>query len=548
MPENPHELPPAKGVHWKYRARLALVPPAARILRAGGMAWAEIGRRLGRESLVAQVRDLASAPRPPAACARPLDVVFLTMMAGNQRIVGSEVVLARALRARGHRVRMVLCDQVLPICEVRFDGQEGAWDNACGKCYAFGGAVLDAAGLEVLPASALAAAAAGAEAGEDERWRDTVDAALLKHYRVGVLPADPRVEERRELYRQSARVSASVGRGLAALRPDLVVMSHGIYCTWGPQRDLLEEAGVPIVTYSEGKKKEAVKFNWTTSADWWDVSAEWARVRDVPLTAEQEARLDAYLDSRRSHANDVRVYNFGGEEPPQRTRERLGLDPDKPTFTLFTNVLWDAASAQREIAFANPVEWVMETIAWFAAHPDRQLVVKIHPAEVVIGTRQPFASLIADRFPSLPANVRVIEPHETVNSWSILRVTDLGLVHTSTVGMELPLEGVPCVVVSRTHFRGRGFTVDVESRDEYFGLLEEWVSDPADRARERELARRYAYLLFERYHLPFPFLEEPVVNDVRALRGVTDAELLAHPTLRILIGALEARQDSFLAP
>jgi len=402
--------------------------------------------------------------------------------------------------------------------------------------------------LSLVAASSLAAA--GGEGGENAAaaWEPTVDAALLKHYRVGVIPDEPRVRERRELFQAAAAASAAVGRGLVALRPDCVVMSHGIYCTWGPPRDLLEAAGVPIITYAEGKKKDTVKFNWTTSADWWDVSAEWERVRDTPLTPEQEARIDAYLDSRRSHKEDVRVYNFGQEEPSARVRERLDLDPEKPTFTLFTNVLWDAASAQREIAFADPVEWVMETIAWFAGRPDRQLVVKIHPAEVVIGTRQPFASLIAERFPTLPPNVRVIDPAEKVNSWSIVQVTDLGLVHTSTVGMELPLEGVPCAVVSRTHFRGRGFTLDVESRDDYFRLLAEWREDPEFAARARVAAKRYAYLLFERYHLPFPFLFEPVVNDVRALQSATDQELLAHPTIQVLLAGLEGGGDGFLSP
>ena len=108
-------------------------------------------------------------------------------------------------------------------------------------------------------------------------------------------------------------------------------------------------------------------------------------------------------------------------------------------------MLWDAASAQREIVFRNPIEWVFETIEWFASHPEKQLIVKIHPAEVVIGTNQPFAEMIRKKIPELPSNVRLIEPDEKVNSWSIYKVTDLGIVHTTTAGMELPLLGIPCI-------------------------------------------------------------------------------------------------------
>jgi hypothetical protein len=257
--------------------------------------------------------------------------------------------------------------------------------------------------------------------------------------------------------------------------------------------------------------------------------------------------VEQYLSSRRHHSQDTLVYNFGPEQAASETRKRFGLDPDKTTFTLFTNVLWDAASAQREIAFTNPIEWAVETIRWFAHHPDRQLIVKIHPAEKVIGTRQPFAEILSKEFPVLPANVLLIEPDEKVNSWSILQVTDLGLVHTSTVGMELPLEGVPVACVSRTHYRGKGFTLDVESRAEYFKLLEGWRRGAHDMRAQNELAIRYAHLLFERYQLPWNMIYEPAHTDVRALGYSNADELASDGTIRLVISAIETKAE-FLLP
>jgi hypothetical protein len=255
------------------------------------------------------------------------------------------------------------------------------------------------------------------------------------------------------------------------MKPDRVIMSHGIYCTWGPARERLLAENIPVLTYAEAKKKDTHKFNWTNSADWWDVSQEWELVKDTPLTLEQEYSIDSYLQSRRNHSQDYRIYNFGEEETINQTLEHLKLDPDKPTFLLFTNVLWDAASTGREMAFANPIDWVTQTIEWFLKHPEKQIIVKIHPAEKVIGTNQPFTSIIAQHFPEIPDNVKIIEPQDNVNSWSVMRVAQLGLVHTTTAGIELALDGTPCVVVSRTHYRGKGFTIDVDSRDEYFGIL-----------------------------------------------------------------------------
>lgn len=530
------------GVHPKYAIRLFGVPRLARLAHAVGVPWSRLGEKLGPESLIAQVATLPKASETPSD--RPLDIVFVTMLGGYSFIASTEIALGVALRARGHRVRYVVCDQALPVCEVKRAGSEAEWSRNCGKCWAFARSYLAAAGVEVIPVSSLV----NPDSLENpEDWLHILDASLLKHFRVGVLDDSEKTRERRATFLRSVSISAQVGRAVVEMRPDRVVMTHGIYSTWGPAREIVNKAGIPLVTYDKGKRRQSANFNWRESSDWWGVEAEWERVKDLPLSKSEHQQINAYLDSRRDHSKDALVYNFGAQEDAIETRRRFQLDPAKPTFTLFTNVLWDAASAQREIVFRNPVEWTLETIRWFAAHPDRQLIVKVHPAEVVIGTKQPFASIVKENFPTLPDNVRLIEPSEKVNSWSILGVTDLGLVHTSTVGMELPLSGVPVACVSRTHYRGRGFTIDVQSREEYFQLLGSFQKGGVNMDKARELALRYAFLLFERYQIPWTLFHEPRHADVRAFRFRDSAELLRDPGVAIVVRAIETQAD-FLVP
>jgi hypothetical protein len=59
------------------------------------------------------------------------------------------------------------------------------------------------------------------------------------------------------------------------------------------------------------------------------------------------------LQGRITHQADALKYNFGELEDRAQTLKRFNLDPQKPIMVLFTNVLWDAASAQKEIAFPN---------------------------------------------------------------------------------------------------------------------------------------------------------------------------------------------------
>jgi len=531
----------------KYAARIFAVPILAKIGRALGMSWNSLGDRLGREVILAQAPSIIAdlSDKSLAQSDKPLDIVCLTMIGGHGYNTSVDIVLGLALKARGHKVRFVVCDQQLSACEVKKANNRDNWEKACSKCWSYGRSVYSKFNLDLVKVSDLIAGRT-LEADTD-RWEETVEASLLKHFGIGVLDDSEKIAARRLEYQKAVEVSQKIGEALVEMKPDRVLMSHGIYSTWGPQRELLNEADIPVVTFSKCKKRHTEKLNWETSADWWDVSNEWERVKDTPLTVSQHEMLDRYLDSRRDHSADTLKYNFGSEESQSATYDRLGLDPDKPTFIAYTNVLWDAASAQREIVFSDPITWIIDTIKWFANHPERQLVVKIHPAEVVIGTNQPFSSIIDQRVPELPDNVRIIKPDEQVNSWSIMQIADLGLVHTSTIGMEMPLEDIPCAVVSRTHYRDRGFTFDVQTEEEYFELIENWEPSRFDAAAAKKFARRYAFLLFERYQLPFQFFHETKHTDVRAMSFATSQTLSQHPVIKLIVDSIETKRD-FLLP
>ena len=531
----------------KYAARIFAIPILAKMGRALGMSWNSLGDRLGREVILAQAPSIvADLPDESVAQSdKPLDIVCLTMIGGHAYNTSVDIVLGLALKARGHKVRFVVCDQQLSACEVKKANNRDNWEKACSKCWSYGRSVYSKFNLDLIKVSDLIAGRTlEADTG---RWKETVEASLLKHFGIGVLDDSEKITARRIEYQKAVEVSQKIGEALVEMKPDRVLMSHGIYSTWGPQRELLNDADIPVVTFSKCKKLHTQKFNWETSADWWDVSNEWERVKDTPLTASQNEMLDRYLDSRRDHSADTLKYNFGAEESQSATYDRLGLDPDKQTFIAYTNVLWDAASAHREIVFSDPITWIIDTIKWFADHPERQLVVKVHPAEIVIGTNQPFVSIIEQRVPELPDNVRVIKPDEQVNSWSIMQIADLGLVHTSTIGMEMPLEDIPCAVVSRTHFRDRGFTFDVNTQAEYFDLIEKWDRSQFDAETSKEYARRYAFLLFERYQLPFPFFHEPEHTNVRAMNFDSVNALAAHPVMELICDSIESKKE-FLLP
>lgn len=525
-----------KGLKTKDKIKSNVFPPIAGALNSVGVSWGKLGRsKLASATLIAQGRKIAKTIRPENI-EKPLNIYFLTMLGGHTHNVSVDIVLAWGLQQKGHTVHFIIDDQSMPITEEKKAGFENRWQELSARSFNFGYKYITACGFKVSGISEIV------DINHDRNISDftsVIEAGLLKHFKVGVINDKLKgVNEKKKMLEESAKISALIGDYLVKQSDaDRVIMSHGIYPTWGPAFQILIENKIPVVTYGKTKRKRAEKFNWNATGDWWDVSEEWEKVKNIPLNEKQQTKIDHYLKTRITHSEDVLIYNFGELEEKELTIKRFQLDPKKLTYTLFTNVLWDAASAQREIAFKNPVEWVIETIEWFKNHPEKQLIVKIHPAEKVIGTNQPFAQLILELM-ELPGNVRLIKPEEKVNSWSIYKVTDLGLVHTSTAGMELPLVNVPCVVVSKTHFRDKGFSVDIKSKEEYFAYLENFDPSTINIEKGKSLAERYAYLLFERYQMPFEVFDEISFTNVRSFTFNTIDELFEKPYFNHIIESI----------
>ncbi|MEO6837521.1 MAG: hypothetical protein ABI261_04800 [Ginsengibacter sp.] len=534
------------GLKFKDKIGIDFFPVIATILNKVGFSWNRIGKSFVRSrTLIAQGKSVSKTLHPVENDEK-LNIYFLTILGGYTHNISVDIVLAFGLKQEGHDVTFIINDQVLPVTDEKKDMDKNRWEEISAKSYYYGLRYIQSCGFEVLTISQIVDLEKKRDIGG---FKHLVETTLLKHYKVGIFSNELNdLPLRKKMVEDTVRISALVGDYLLLKNPDRVIMSHGLYATWGPEFEILTNAGVPVVVYSKTNKKKTEKFNWNYTGDWWEVGKEWERVKDIPLTQKQEAALDQYLETRITHSEDGLVYNFGKLESKQETLKRFGLDPNKKTYSLFTNVLWDAASTQREIAFSNPVDWVIQTIEWFRNQSDKQLIVKIHPAEVVIGTNQPFAKIIQDKIKDLPDNVCIIKPFEKVNSWSIYEVSDVGIVHTTTAGMELVLVEVPCIVVSKTHYREKGFTQDIHSNKEYFELLGKIDSEKIDKHFQKIMAKRYLYLLFIRYQMPFELFDEIPWSDVRSFTFNTIEELFKKPYFNNIIQAIIHKREFLTEP
>jgi hypothetical protein len=315
-----------------------------------------------------------------------------------------------------------------------------------------------------------------------------------------------------DLYR--LRVARNEKAALAALRflgesrPETVLVPNGLVTELGIFYQVARHLGLTTVTYEFNDQREQIWFSQNDIVMRQNTDALWAARGHIPLTESEREKIAALEDARLSakkFGKGTRAWqdvpSMGGE----KLRADLGLD-SRPIVLLATNVLGDSLTLGRNIFTASMAEWIEKTVQYFADKPDVQLIVRVHPGEQLMKGPS-MVGVIERALPDRPEHIHVIGPSEKVNTYDLMEIASLGLAYTTTVGMEMAMRGVPVIVVGHTHYRGRGFTHDPMTYDEYFEMLAKLTTQPTRRltAEQVETAWNYAYRFFFEFPIDFPW-------------------------------------------
>lgn len=460
--------------------------------------------------LAAQRREtLPSDPRSPK-------VVILTPRSWASH-VQQEAVIAHALALAGARVTTLTCGGGLEVCD-RSNTHESP-PMPCRTCVGYTDPAVRAHGIDSRPLF-------GRRPVQDT-WPEldglSVDELLLvvdQDLPLGELIDIPvqwfllstRADEpllgvtRRRFLRSARAIAAALKEHLDELEPDHLLMLNGGFLFESIAHAVAEQRGIDVVSYERGFRHGTLFFSRDRPAIDYDITETWERVKNATLEPHEESRLDELLDDRRAGQTHFIPLSPSGApvvEPAD----------DGTTFLLFTNLTWDSAVIHREIAFPDVRAWISAAIEAIGRRPQDRLIIRIHPAELKLPgkqTREPFAPLIQELHPSLPPNVTVLGPEDPSSSYALMDLADVGLVYTSTTGLEMALSGKPVVVAAKTHYRGRGFTVDVSDEADFDRVVGGLGEAPSACPPDVETARRYANAFFFKRLIPAWFVDEPL--------------------------------------
>jgi hypothetical protein len=495
-------------------------------------------------------------------------ILLATSMGVYDHAIMLESALAVTLTLRDASVDILLCDEFLPCCQM--SKMPGIQPEAllaqehtprCKKCYKNGKEFFSQLGLPIHWYSQLV--------GSDMRWKaakiseevpfdeiaeykyeglalgEHAFAGALRFYARGDLNGEPLGEKILRRYLKASLLTAFAVQELLQLNHyDIAVFHHGIYVPQGVIGEVCRKNGLRIVNWNPSYRKHTFIFSLGDSYHHTMISEPVSEWENIEWTEEKEKGTMAYLKSRWHGTEDWIWFHEKPEENIDAIQRELGIDFGKPSIGMLTNVMWDAQLHYKSNAFSNMTDWVFQTIDYFGRHPELQLIIRVHPAEVrgMVPSRQKLVDEINKAFPELPENVFIIAPECEISTYAVMEKCNAVIIYNTKTGIEISSLGIPVIVAGEAWIRGKGISVDASSPDEYFSILGtlpfEKLSD-----EKRQRAKKYAYHFFFRRMLEIPFIISPEKYKFTLdLKGIRDLLPGRYPDLDVICeGILNGR-------
>lgn len=309
--------------------------------------------------------------------------------------------------------------------------------------------------------------------------------------------------------RRNGQAARAIFDWLQAEKPDLLVIPNGTILEMGVAYQVAGLLGVETVTFEFADQQERIWLAQNDEIMQHNTADLWNNLGNQPLPEKAKLALTNLFGARKNAnlwGNFARQWQQNPVKGGASVRDGLKLDA-RPLALLATNVLGDSLTLGRQRITQTMAEMIVKTIGYFNHHPELQLVVRVHPGELKThGTSM--IDVINEAYAELPENIHIIRPEDKTNTYDLMEIADFGVVYTTTVGMEMAMSGLPVIVTGKTHYAGKGFTLDPQTWQEYEHLLDRISQNPAAARltpEQLEKAWLYAYLFFFEFSLPFPW-------------------------------------------
>jgi hypothetical protein len=280
-------------------------------------------------------------------------------------------------------------------------------------------------------------------------------------------------------------------------QPEAIVIWGGTFYAERILAILARRRGIPVFAVENTAFRDRIYFepegvtgNRHRAAHNW----HWLEAR--ALTPLEKQKLSHYLaEVQQGVASSM-------PQPPPLSRreicEFLGINPNKKLVLLLGQVAIDSVVLLDSPVFPDMADFIRATAELFSRHPDYQLIVRLHPAEAMWQDNLTFKKLQGW---TPPENCSLVHSQQ-LNTYDLMRESELGLTLCSQAGLEMLSLGKPVVVAGQAFYAGKGFTFDVPNRACYPAVLEAALNSTLSPTQRESVEKLLYYIIFEQL-IPF---------------------------------------------
>ncbi len=479
-------------------------------------------------------------------------ILVFSPYAMRPHLTAYEGTIAKGCQVRGAEVEYLLCDGLLPECDMHWDsfgkGNFPRPADLCQRCQA--GAAREVGALGV-PFRWLSAFVNVEERARAQAWaqglaRHELQSAIFTDRPLGewVLssvvsyfrqyPPDLTDGHVEAVYRgfltSAAIVAVALDRYLAANAVDAALLFNGRQSVTRVAFEMFRARGIRELIHEYPffrnehllLKPDARCWSPAPFKDFWDA---WGQ---VPLSRASLEKTRTWLMDRR-YGKGLSWYAFNRPHIRHASvREQLKLSPNKRLLALFTSSTDEiAGDPELQGPYESQTTWVHDVVGWVKDREDVELVIRVHPnlsGDSGLGRAVEEFEFYRQLKSALPANLRVVMPDDPLNSYALMDAADVGLTYVSAVGLEMAMLGKPVVLASRAFYEHGSHVITMRPGETLAGVMERSLQSYSAREIRREAFRMAYYYVFE-FELPFPLVSKTGVFDVK-LNYTGEEELL----------------------
>jgi len=279
-------------------------------------------------------------------------------------------------------------------------------------------------------------------------------------------------------------------------KPNIILMSHGIYSDWGPVKDEAFKKGIPVLSYAGGYLKNCFYFGilHRKRDTVWGLS----KIKKSFNLLKNKKLIKKYLENRykRNKGFDIKTKFNTNLQYKKAFKKQI---------TVFLHLTWDASGETFNFDFDNLLQWSKFTHQCAVNNKNANWIFKVHPAEKWHGTNDPLLEVLAHL--KSENHIKVIDPESLISPLSLIEESCCIVTAFGTVGLEAVLQGKPVICSQGAHYSNFGFTYDWETKAEYKKLLKNAHHLGPLNKNQIENATAYAYEIWCKKQRPLKFLD-----------------------------------------